>query len=441
MNSQGTNEHHNKFQPPPPPMRIDRADADTTQQQQQHISRSAPNTQPPRRHNGSQRQQGRGSPNDSRHFGAAGSKGRGRGGFPRVGRNNNGSGHFPTGGGINLGSCGGGAASNIGNMGGRGLSFHHDSQHRGRGGRQYSPMRQFMGGRGGGGPPPPPPPPPPPQHLRMGTAAASGAAAAAAATNTGFMDQRNMYPPMQVGNNNIPRIGMPYHQPPPPPPPPPPSHHKQYPQVPFSQQQQQAQPQYNLNQSNLPMMKSSHPTFGGPPPTGQCPPPFTPTMTQSIFQPPFPQTPYPMQQHHHQQQQQPQPMQPLHPISQHGVMGPITTTTTTAISNTPTNPNDVTTSWSIHKGTNGIDFYHNSVTGESTFTRPSCLGPGPSATMADAGSTTTAGKKRSWTQHMDPATGRVFYYDGTITTWEKPQGFQEDTASVEGSDDKDQPPN
>lgn len=448
MNSQATNENNNKFQPPPPPMRINRADANPTQQQQQQqqIPRSAPNTQPPRRHNGSQRQQGRGSPNDSRHYGAAGSKGRGRGGFPRVGRNNNGSGHFPTGGGINLGGGGGGgaAASNSGNMGGRGLSFHHDSQHRGLGVRQYSPMRQFMGGRGGGGPPPPPPPPPPPQHLRMGITAASGTApTTTTTTNAGFMDQRNMYPPMQVGNN-IPRTGMPYHQPPPPPPPPPPSHQKQYPQVPFSQQQQQAQPQYNLNQSNLPMMQSTHPTFGGPSPTGQFPPPFTPTMTQSMFQPPFPQTPYPMQQQQ-QQQQQPQPMHPLHPISQHGAMGPITTTTTTAattaISNTPTNPNDVITNWSIHKGTNGIDFYHNSVTGESTFTRPSCLGPGSSVTTVHAGSTTTVGKKRSWTQHMDPATGRVFYYDGTVTTWEKPQGFQEDTASIEGSDEKDQPPN
>jgi pre-mRNA-processing factor 40 len=154
-------------------------------------------------------------------------------------------------------------------------------------------------------------------------------------------------------------------------------------------------------------------------------------MNQPIPQQQFQQTPYPMQQHQSQQ------IQALHAVPQHAIMGPMATAAATA-PKTPTNPNDVVTNWSIHKGTNGVDFYHNSVTGESTFTRPSCLGPGPSTT-ADGGSTTSNGKKRSWSQHTDPATGRVFYYDGTVTTWEKPEGFQED-ALTEESDEKDQPP-
>lgn len=413
MNSQETNENSNQSQPPPPPIRLDRADGNSSQQQS---IRGLPNTQQqlPRRNNSLQRQPSRGSSHDMRQFGGTG-RGRGRGGISRGGRN--GSGHFPTVGGINLGG-GGGVNSNSNTMGGRGgAPFRHDSQYRGRGPRQFSPQRSLMGGRGG---PPPPPPPPPPQHLRMGPSAASASA------TTGFLGQRNAYPPVQVGN--IQRMGLPYHQPlPPPPPPPPPLSQGQY-QPPLSQQLQQHPPQYNLNRSNIPTAQPTHPTFG--PPTGQYPP-FTPTMNQPIPQQQFQQTPYPMQQHQSQQ------MQALHALPQHAFMGPMATAAAIA-PKTPTNPNDVVTNWSIHKGTNGVDFYHNSVTGESTFTRPSCLGPGPSTT-ADGGSTTSNGKKRSWSQHTDPATGRVFYYDGTVTTWEKPEGFQED-ASIEESDEKDQPP-
>lgn len=40
---------------------------------------------------------------------------------------------------------------------------------------------------------------------------------------------------------------------------------------------------------------------------------------------------------------------------------------------------------------------------------------------------------------MDQASGKVFYYDGTITTWEKPEGFQEDSTTE--SDKDEQPPN
>lgn len=407
-----TTENSNKSQPPPPPIRLDRADGNTSHPQQ---IKGVTNIQPPpRRNHFSQRQQGRGSPNDMRHFGGAISssstiRGRGRGVFSRGGRNS--GAHFPAVGGFPMGSNVGGGG------GGRGASFRHDSQHRGRGSRQFSPMRQFMGGRGGGGPPPPPPPPPP-QHFRMG----STAAAASGATGTGFM---------QMGN--ISRIGVPYQRPPPPPPPPPPSQGRYQPAQSQQQQQQSQQPQqppYNMNpSSNIPIAQPTHPTFGYPP-TGQFPP-YTPPMNQPMLQQ-IQQTPYSMQQH------PPQQMQPLHPIPQPGIMHTMTTATA-AVPQRPTNPNDIVTNWSIHKGTNGVDFYHNSVTGESTFTRPSCLGPGPVTATDGASTTAVGGTKRSWTQHTDPATGRVFYYDGTATTWEKPEGFQED-ASVEESDKDEQPP-
>eukprot|EP00979_Chaetoceros_neogracilis_P016657 scaffold8946_cov268-Chaetoceros_neogracile.AAC.23 len=86
------------------------------------------------------------------------------------------------------------------------------------------------------------------------------------------------------------------------------------------------------------------------------------------------------------------------------------------------NPSIVAVNWSTHKAPTGADYFYNASTGESTYNRPPCLGPDPAAVVP--ASPVKEIKKRGWTQHLDQTSGKVYYYDGTNTTWEKPNDFK-----------------
>jgi pre-mRNA-processing factor 40 len=87
------------------------------------------------------------------------------------------------------------------------------------------------------------------------------------------------------------------------------------------------------------------------------------------------------------------------------------------------NSSIVAANWSTHKAPTGADYFYNSSTGESTYTRPPCLGPDPAAVVP--ATTVKDNRKRGWTQHTDQSSGKVFYHDGTNTTWEKPDDFKD----------------
>ena len=120
----------------------------------------------------------------------------------------------------------------------------------------------------------------------------------------------------------------------------------------------------------------------------------------------------PLQQHpmHFQPQQQ-------QPISQHP------TPNMHAPPPMALNPNIVAANWSTHKAPTGADYFYNSSTGVSTYTRPSCLGPDPAAVVP--ASPAKEIKMRGWTQHLDQSSGKVYYYDGKTTTWDKPDDFKD----------------
>ncbi len=104
---------------------------------------------------------------------------------------------------------------------------------------------------------------------------------------------------------------------------------------------------------------------------------------------------------------------------QHGVI-PVSNAAATS-----SDPNNVASNWSIHKAPNGVDYFYNAVTAQSTYERPSCLGPDPAASPATTKVTESQEHKRGWTQHLDQASGKIYYYDGVTTTWEKPQDFND----------------
>lgn len=110
---------------------------------------------------------------------------------------------------------------------------------------------------------------------------------------------------------------------------------------------------------------------------------------------------------------------------------------TLGLSGVPLNPNDTVSNWSIHQSPTGVEYFYNSVTRESTYNRPPCLGPVKAISKKAPGSHIPAAStqilpkekksKNGWTEHTDNGTGKVYYYNGTITTWEKPDNFDDDS--------------
>jgi len=79
--------------------------------------------------------------------------------------------------------------------------------------------------------------------------------------------------------------------------------------------------------------------------------------------------------------------------------------------------------WTEHSSPTGIPYYYNSITGVSTYDRPSCL---PAVATIDKSKQTTvvatdkAAATRTWTAYTDASSGKMYYSDGVTTTWTCP---------------------
>jgi hypothetical protein len=82
-------------------------------------------------------------------------------------------------------------------------------------------------------------------------------------------------------------------------------------------------------------------------------------------------------------------------------------------------PNAIASNWSIHLAPCGVDYYYNYVTRVSTYHRPPCLGS--EENNATRGS--SSGVK--WTKHVEPKSGKTYYFNGVSTTWTNPFDFQD----------------
>ncbi len=319
----------------------------------------------------------------------------------------------------------------------------------GPGGPRYNqgPMNQMGPGRGRGGPPPGPPPghgrnrmnpnnggygspgphgphgqripgPPGPPNSRMGNG------------NGRHFGGRGPPPPPPNGRMNPnfgqPNPGQPFHQHQPPP-----RHQQQHPQQFFPQH------------PNVPNGQHGPPNPQMPYPYPHQKPPSYQSMGNQPMAP-----------------QQHQPHMPMGQMPQHGILsaptGPIINQHQPPPmmgvgppSVIPSNPSDVVTNWSTHKAPTGDDYFYNSVTQESTYIRPTCLGGPPaitniamassaippaaaittSATTVPQASMSETRSSNGWSQHTDKSSGKVYYYNGTITTWDKPDDFDDPTAT------------
>ena len=74
--------------------------------------------------------------------------------------------------------------------------------------------------------------------------------------------------------------------------------------------------------------------------------------------------------------------------------------------------------WGEHTAPSGIKYYHNSVTKESTYTKPAAMFTQQPATESPKTSV------RPWKEYEDAATGKKYYSNGVATTWEKPAAFE-----------------
>jgi len=287
---------------------------------------------------------------------------------------------------------------------GRGFAFHPNNRGRGvfHGGRGVS------GGRG--------PPPPPPRGRGHGPhRGARGFFHTRGGIFTGGRGPPSMFDP---GRGNIPppppvpRI-MEHGIPPPPPPrqqqpgrgiPPPP--------IPGMSISQQAQPVYG--QTHMNQFHQSNPTQNNHLPQvlqqqrntpqlhPQVPPMSLPVMQASQYSAPVQQS-----------------AESQAPHSQ------VVSAEASAQAPSSYTQDQIDKAWTEHTAPNAMKYYYNGITKESTYTRPSAL---TRATLDSSGS--------KWVAYTDAASGKTYYSDGTKTTWEKPEGFQEPAALTENKDDK-----
>jgi pre-mRNA-processing factor 40 len=83
--------------------------------------------------------------------------------------------------------------------------------------------------------------------------------------------------------------------------------------------------------------------------------------------------------------------------------------------------------WKEFTAPSGVKYYHNSLTTESTYTKPAIFAQRETASTAAAAATASSPAERQWQEYQDANTGKKYYSDGVTTKWEKPAGFQSDT--------------
>lgn len=87
--------------------------------------------------------------------------------------------------------------------------------------------------------------------------------------------------------------------------------------------------------------------------------------------------------------------------------------------------------WTEHAAPNGMKYYYNSMSKESTYLKPDAL--------------KRQDKTSQWKEYQDASTGRSYYSDGVTTTWEKPVALggtpaPPPTASVVAQEEKEPEP-
>ena len=83
----------------------------------------------------------------------------------------------------------------------------------------------------------------------------------------------------------------------------------------------------------------------------------------------------------------------------------------------PYTQEQVDQAWTEHTN-NGVKYYHNSISQNSTYEKPKAL---QTQTPAEEKASTEA--KRAWSEFKDANTGKTYYSDGVTTTWEKPPDY------------------
>ena len=122
-------------------------------------------------------------------------------------------------------------------------------------------------------------------------------------------------------------------------------------------------------------------------------------------------------------------------IGNHNMQSVKTQQTSQAASATYSN-DQIEMAWKEYDGPNGLKYYHNSISKESTYTKPEALirkdssDPNPSTATPDAA---------QWKEYEDTSTGRKYYSNGVTTSWEKPAGFQSEEKAVSAMDEPEQP--
>ena len=95
-------------------------------------------------------------------------------------------------------------------------------------------------------------------------------------------------------------------------------------------------------------------------------------------------------------------------------------------------------SWTEHIAPNSTKYYYNSITNESTYTKPDCLTEKASASAGAVTASATEQKQSTWAEYTDPTTGKKYYSDGVTTTWEKPPEMG-GNANVESEEEEEAP--
>ena len=363
--------------------------------------------------------------------------------------------------------------------GGRGRgdrNFHHNQQHH-QNQKQFHQGPPGSGGGGHGHPFPPGPPlhpqqpnssnsnnnmiPPPPPHSNYGPQQqpVPNMRAGPRPPPPPPSHNNNNYHPQHVQQQQMPHQQQQHSSIPPPPP----RQHQHHSQQQWQQQippsatnyQHQQQPQQQQQAYHLPSPLANN---------QQLPYAQQQQQQRSLQHPQFPNHlqqqcgPIPLlQQQRQRQQQQLYPVQPQQPATtsytQHHQQKQQPTTFQAAItsnqfnnsykSNT-TDPELIAGNWTTHTAPSGVNYFYNTITKRSTYDKPPCLSSSPNTFMAGMTATTTmtheasaastkkqtTSKERGWTQHTDKASGKVYYYNGVTTTWEKPLNMNSITTTA-----------